>query len=396
MIRDLELIKDITPLFEKKLILWGIGENGEAILEDIEAMGAGRKGILLCNFGDKLREEKTNLKYSLLSPDELAEVLQEELNEIMFLVMENSLELQDEIIEKIERRYGRFASIYTEYAIRWGIYYNISNLNVDESFRKNKLAEHEINRNMDNGVAMHTLVALKYFAFLPLHDDEIILVYQPGKVASSSVYRRILNYGHYALHCHGLKDVRSGKNNLSQLLSLKSGKIISLVREPIARQISTMWQNISSVVRYSADADFSEIEQYYFGEGFENTQYEWFDREMKEVFGIDVFAYPFDVERGYIIIKQGNIELLLMKMEKLSELRGVIGDFLGIEHFEIENRNIASEKLYRFAIKAYKKQFSISKKRLEDIFMNNEKVKYFYSEKERIAFYQKWNRKENV
>ena len=46
---------------------------------------------------------------------------------------------------------------------------------------------------------------------------------------------------------------------------------------------------------------------------------------MKEVFGIDVFAYPFDAEKGYTLIKEGNIELLLMKMEKLSELENVIG-----------------------------------------------------------------------
>lgn len=29
MIKDLELMKDITPLFEKKLVIWGVG-NGDA------------------------------------------------------------------------------------------------------------------------------------------------------------------------------------------------------------------------------------------------------------------------------------------------------------------------------------------------------------------------------
>lgn len=28
MIRDLQIMKDISPLFEKKLIIWGNGEKG--------------------------------------------------------------------------------------------------------------------------------------------------------------------------------------------------------------------------------------------------------------------------------------------------------------------------------------------------------------------------------
>ncbi len=130
--------------------------------------------------------------------------------------------------------------------------------------------------------------------------------------------------------------------------------------------------------------------------GGENAEFEWFDWEMKEVFGIDVFAYTFDAEKGYTLIKEGNIELLLMKMEKLSELENVIGEFLGIEQFKIENRNVLGEKPYRFAMKAYKERFSLTEERLSEIYFKNEKVRHFYSETERKAFYDKWKRNEGV
>lgn len=127
--------------------------------------------------------------------------------------------------------------------------------------------EKDRKRRLRNEIGMQIPNAWRYFSFMPLHNDEIILVYQPGKVASSSVYRSILNFGRYALHCHTLGDTGFGDNNLYKLLSIKSGKIISLVRDPVARQISAMWQNIPSLNRYSSDVDFFEIERYYFGGG---------------------------------------------------------------------------------------------------------------------------------
>lgn len=86
--------------------------------------------------------------------------------------------------------------------------------------------------------------------------------------------------------------------------------------------------------------------------GGENTEFEWFGWEMKEVFGI--------------------------------------------EQFKLENRNVSGEKSYRFAMKAYKERFSLAEERLFEIYFKNEKVRHFYSEAERKAFYDKWKRNEGV
>ena len=47
--------------------------------------------------------------------------------------------------------------------------------------------------------------------------------------------------------------------------------------------------------------------------------FEWFNVELKEPLGLDIYQYEFDKMRGYQIIEKDNIELLLIKLEKLDE-----------------------------------------------------------------------------
>lgn len=39
MIKDSELMKENTPLFENKLVIWGVGEQGCILYNDIIHMG---------------------------------------------------------------------------------------------------------------------------------------------------------------------------------------------------------------------------------------------------------------------------------------------------------------------------------------------------------------------
>lgn len=390
MIKDLELMKDITPLFEKKLIIWGIGKAAPAIIEDIKDMGAGKEGIFLCDSNCKLWGEEV-LGSKILSPDELQRVVSElDLKDVIVLVTALSVSVQDEIIESIRKRFGDSVDICTKYAIEWGIHLNVKDPRVESGYSKRKMAEYEQNNSFSPEELRKKEEMLRYFALLSLHNDEIILVYQPAKVGSSSVYKGIKNRNRNVLHCHTLLEVGEGSDDLYRLLNLKSGKIISLVRDPVARRISEMWQGIVYTQRYDVGVNFSGIEEWYFDGEFWNSEFEWFYQEMKAVFKIDVFEHPFNQEKGYSLIKQGNIELLLIKMEKLNELEAVIGEFLDIDGFQILNENIGKRKAYRYALQSYKKNFTISREKLEEIYKKNKYVKHFYSEQERNELYAKW------
>lgn len=390
MIRDLQMMQDISPLFDKKLVIWGMGQKGRKILTDIIEMGAGKKGILLCDSDCSLQGEKI-LNNIVLSPGDLQDKIKgDNWEELVFLVTVVSISAQDEIIKDIKKICDESVDIYTEYAVEWGIYFGLENLYIDKKYKEKKILEHEKNRLINKDFMEHTEKVYKYFSFLPLHEDEIILIYQPAKVASSTVYKSILNYNRNVLHCHMLDNIGEDEDSMLRLLELKSGKIICLVRDPVARQIAAMWQNIHQVQRYSATVNFAEIEKYYFPEQFAGGEFSWFDKQMKKVFNIDVFEYPFDQEKGYSIIKKGNIEVLLMKMEKLNDLEAVIGEFLNIENFKLDNENVGSEKPYRFAYRDYKANFKLPKEVLDNVYVKNKHTKHFYSEQERETFYNKW------
>lgn len=390
MIKDLELMKDIAPLFEKKLIVWGIGKIAPTIIEDIKDMGAGKEGIFLCDSNCKLWGEEV-CGNRILSPDELQRAVSElDLKDVIVLVTALSVGAQDEIIESVKKRFGETVDICTKYAIEWGMRLNVKNPRIECKYRKIKMAEYERNNFFNPEELRKKEEMLRYFALLSLHNDEIILIYQPAKVGSSSVCKSIKNHNRNALHCHTLLEVGDSSDDLYRLLNLKSGKIISLVRDPVARRISEMWQGIVYTQRYDAGVNFSGVEKWYFDGEFWNSEFEWFYQEMKTVFKIDVFEYPFDQEKGYSLIKQGNIELLLIKMEKLNELEDVIGEFIDIDGFQLSNENIGTTKAYRYAFQSYKNNFTISQEKLEEIYKKNEYVKHFYSEQERNELYEKW------
>lgn len=385
-------MKDISPLFEKRIALWGMGKKGCEILGNIISMGAGGHGILLCDSNCDI-QGKDILGHTVLSPGKWYQELESiGLETVAVLVTAASVKFQDEILRELEIRYGQSVEIYTEYAVEWGIYLGLKNSNIDNVYKeKKKLIQQEDNRvSRESQSRKQEIMPLKYFAFLPLHQDEIILIYQIGKVASSTIYNSLLNYRRNVLHCHYLTGIGETEDSLYELLNLKGGKIISLVRDPVARQISEMWESICLAHGYSAEVDFSEIEKAYFPDQFDGGEFDWYEDEMKRVFKIDVFEHPFDKEKGYSVIKQGNIELLLMKTEKVDELENVIGNFLNIEGFRLENNNVGEENAHRFAYREYRENFCLSEDILENIYKKDEHMKHFYSEQERDILYRKW------
>ncbi len=358
-------------------------------------MGGGVKRILICDSDCTIQGTQVS-GITVLSPDRLQiELGNIDISEIAVLVTVASLDVQDEIIINIEQIFGSSICIYTLYAIEWGIYLNIKYSGIETKYREKKLAELKtirqkneitLSRNMDD--------YFRYFAFLPLYNDEIILVYQPGKVASTTIYNSILNYNRHVLHCHVLTGIGETEDDLFHLINRKSGKIISLVRDPVARRIAEMWQNIHQLNRYGDEADFNEIERFYFPDQFDGGEFDWFDRQMKKYLKIDVFSYPFDREKGYSIIKKENLELLLIKMEKLNELENLIGEFLNIKNFRLFNGNISTEKPYRYAYRDYKRNICLPKEMLDGIYYKNERLRHFYTEQECSELYNKWLRYE--
>ncbi|OEF99782.1 hypothetical protein BHF71_00985 [Vulcanibacillus modesticaldus] len=260
--------------------------------------------------------------------------------------------------------------------------------------------------------------------------DDAIIIYQMGKVGSTSIEESIKNYSKNVIHIHSLYsqnayDHFKNYQSIKFYVSLKERirykifaylkryilrrnkriKIITLVREPISRNISMFFQDIHIPIfeiakffdnRYEENVNNEMIYKMYIDKFNHEYGVDWFDKELKRAFNIDIYDYNFDKEKGFSIIKKDNINLLVIKMEKLNELEKQIGDFLEIEDFKLKNVNISSKKWYADLYKDFKKKFSPSEEYIDTLY-NSRYMKHFYSEEEINHFRNKWlkNNKSN-
>jgi glycosyltransferase involved in cell wall biosynthesis len=279
-----------------------------------------------------------------------------------------------------------------------------------------------------NSAVQGKLVDAKFFIG---KGDTVLLVYQMGKVGSTSVYRSLcrkelplpIYQVHYlsekrleeAVYWHTVNGFRYLPEHIAVAQGLRKfigkhkqdvqWKIISLVRDPVALQVSIIFQNIKEafpeaiqesgrvdkrkvielVERYLADFDTRESHFIH-----------WFDYEIRDVFGIDVYEYGFDREVGYSNIRSGNVEILVIKYEKFKECaQRAIEGFLGVNPIEIFQENVSKSKEFGAEYTSLLQEMKITPALCENI-LGTKLVRHFYNADEIHAFRERWSRKEST
>ena len=267
-----------------------------------------------------------------------------------------------------------------------------------------------------------------------LHYPEIILVYQMGKVGSSTLFQSLnqslSHQGIYHIHTLNpelIKEVFAKKKlhqqfytnhryalahhfivsrclsrNLS-LLKQKKLKVITAIRDPVARNISAFFEHREKTDRALTDrtnslqieeiiAAFWEEQKESKAESFQDR---WFNQELKATLGIDLLSKPFNKESGYeIFLAKGKTSssTLVIKLEHFSHcLEKAISEFLQ-EEIKIKNKNLGRRKFYSELYQQFKQKIEFPQVYLEKIY-SQECVRHFYSEAEINQFMNKWLRK---
>jgi len=240
--------------------------------------------------------------------------------------------------------------------------------------------------------------------------DPLVLVYQMGKVGSQSVNYALLEIGFFpVVHFHYLKDLKREKKHhyiwVAYALALEWPiKVITLVRDPVARNVSSFAHDFSSYFGSNMqDHSLQKLGNKFWVWDRHFDGINWFDKEFKNVLGVDIYDCPFDKEAGFSIYRsrdskikynqgltQKNFEILIMKIELRNEIReDIIKEFLNITEFSQKYYNVASDRSYKGNYQEFVQWVKFPQSYLNEQY-NSKFTQHFYTKREIANFERRW------
>lgn len=181
----------------------------------------------------------------------------------------------------------------------------------------------------------------------------------------------------------------------------KEWKVISFVRDPIARNVSAFFQAFSIYfpdLAKSHQETSPALEQRVpeliktFLEQFEehDTPLHWFETHMQPTFGIDVYQTPFPKKQAYQIIQHDNISLLILRLEDLDNTAApALSQFIGLDNFTLKHSNVALNKDYADDYRLFQHQLYLPETFIDHMY-NSRYMRNFYTNEEIASFRKKW------
>ncbi len=397
---------------DKGIVLYGASGTGERIAMLLHNLKLNNKVLAVLD-SDKKKWGSKWFGYNISNPEIIKTIPENAIIVITSVYL-------DEIFEYLNSKLECTQKICSGFSLKHAIHYDIINNRADYVKKENS----EIYKKIyslwkENNIPVAINSQQKYFydmvQCIMENPKSILLCGMPktGNISLSTSFEEetkqnvIFTYHASYYNIHTLKTLReslkfSGENEI---------KIISGIRLPIERIISHKWQDIkftylfndsciSPLIDYNYDYYINDLLLY---EKFNqnnfncrdyryNDSFYWFNDHILKAFGIDIFKYPFDKEKGYSIIVNKNISIFVYRLDKLDELENEIREFSGDNNFKLKRANVASEKRYAFAYREYMQNVKVN----TDFFDNLVKSKgmtHFYTEEECKNYRKKWESK---
>ncbi|WP_187254498.1 putative capsular polysaccharide synthesis family protein [Alkalicoccus halolimnae] len=269
---------------------------------------------------------------------------------------------------------------------------------------------------------------IKYFNDTYRKNENLVLIHQMGKVGSTSITSSLKTIGFTPIHVHSFysplstqmykhyhstKYYRSFGYRLRYFLrhqlvlrllkSRKKLKIISLVREPVSRNMSMYFHafhvplmdiNKHKDNRREENTNMEAFRNDFFKKFNHTYGVNWFHEEFQRAWGVNIYEYPFNREEGHTVIREGNLEILLLKMERLNDSETVIADFLDLPEFELKNDNMGSKKWYHAVYKEFKEKLHPKREYLHQLY-ESDYMSHFYTDDEKASYQEKYLQNRN-
>jgi hypothetical protein len=230
-----------------------------------------------------------------------------------------------------------------------------------------------------------------------------------GKTGGSSLYTSFKNV---SMHLHGrncpglfcnlnlIKQI-SIEKNLAYIRKKFNQKplIITSIRDPVYRTISSFFQNITIHMNKSEKeilkcpvsdiidkllSVFVGLENYY--------TYDF----IKEICGIDIMSHEFDKDIGYHLYENDIARVLVLKFERINEWETMIRNILYPNeqiYFNWNPSNLSSDEWYGNIYSELKNTIKFSSEMIEKKFQIHKKfLEHFYNDDEIKITWNKWKK----
>jgi hypothetical protein len=172
--------------------------------------------------------------------------------------------------------------------------------------------------------------------------------------------------------------------------------VITLVREPIARNISSYFHNLNIIWRQRnahAIVPFENLVEGFLTKHMSELPLEWFDREFKATLGIDVYEHPFPREQGFLRISSEPYEVLIMRHDLDDRQKErCVRELLGVEDVTIQPANRAEEQPYAEVYKHFVKNVQLPESYVSEM-LDSKFTRHFYTGEEIERLRDKWLRR---
>ena len=171
---------------------------------------------------------------------------------------------------------------------------------------------------------------------------------------------------------------------------------IALARDPVATNVSgfhfnlRLWLQDPHADKRASSTPAAEMVQLFLARYPHHLALDWFDLEPKRILDIDVYATPFPHEKGWLILRHGPNEMLVMRTELADDEKGrVISDFLGIPDVRIGRVNTAAERGRSGSTDAFKRELASHPQYIDEM-LGSKYACHFWTASERSAMRNKW------
>lgn len=232
-------------------------------------------------------------------------------------------------------------------------------------------------------------------------DDIPVLVFQVGKVGSSTVYYSLINAGIRCEHVHRIspenikriaddrrqrglpvKDERLGLALNGRLKRANEKvRIITMVREPVGRNISAFFQNLADCYG-KVPLHLIPVEEAirrFFDEYPHHIVLEWFEAELERVTGVSLYDQPFPHQKQWMIIHEGRFEILVLRVEAPDNIKSeAIKTFLNLPSIDLVRANVGDVKVYARLYEEFRTRISLPEEYLNTM-LESKYARHFYS-----------------